>query len=313
MINGWSYQKIPFNFMLSDKVLFSVVNGLQVRSIGLDEEVPPVAMPLPPVDAPASGSQGFLVRSLPVSVQQPVVRKVGKYWCYVPAQYMRYYIDLRQSFSDYKHKFSSKTRSTLGRKIKKYAEHCGGTISWKSYKTRDEVRAFFALARQVSVNTYQEKLLDAGLPDTEGFVSSMEVLASEGRVRAYILFDGDRPVSYLYCPIHNGVLLYQYLGYLPEYGKWSVGTLLQWFALEEIFGEGKFKLFDFTEGQSEHKRFFGTHSVQCANVYFLKRSLRNILLISAHRLINACSEWIGYCLEQYGVKSKIKKLIRFGQ
>src|SRR5512139_3024605 len=103
----------------------------------------------------------------------------------------------------------------------------------------------------------------------------MQALAEAGQVRAYLLFDNDRPVAYLYCPASKGVLLYQYLGYDPEYSSWSVGTILQWLALEQLFGERTYELFDFTEGQSDQKRQFSTHSVRCANVYFLRRTLVN--------------------------------------
>ncbi len=44
-------------------------------------------------------------------------------------------------------------------------------------------------------------------------------------VRAYLLFNDNEPVAYMYCPIQNDVLLYQYLGYDPEYMQWSVETI----------------------------------------------------------------------------------------
>ena len=86
--------------------------------------------------------------------------------------------------------------------------------------------------------TYQEKLLDAGIPESERFVREMESLAAQDQVRAYILFDRERPVSYLYCPVEDGTLIYAYLGYDPDYMKLSVGTVLQWLAVEQLFGEG---------------------------------------------------------------------------
>ena len=54
---------------------------------------------------------------------------------------------MQQSFAEYKNKFSSKTRSTLNRKIKKYTEYCDGRISWKIYKSAEEMPEFFKCAR----------------------------------------------------------------------------------------------------------------------------------------------------------------------
>jgi hypothetical protein len=308
----WIYRQVPIKFQLSDKTLFAPTIGLQVSEIGLIEEMPPVADPMPPADQLEIGSEGFLIRSLPVTKVLPRFQKCGEYLRYVPSQYLRYYIDLRLSFEDYTRQFSPKTRSTIKRKIKKYAEHCRNDISWKVYRTEEEMQDFFRLAREVSARTYQEKLLGAGLPDSEDFRRGMESLAREGWIRSFILFDGKRPVAYLYCPIHDGVLIYQYLGYDPQYLKMSVGTILQWFSLEYLFKEGHCRLFDFTEGQSEHKRLFATHNVRCANIYFCRASLRNILLFRSHMVVDVFSSWIGITLDRFGLKARIKKLIRFG-
>ena len=97
----------------------------------------------------------------------------------------------------------------------------------------------------------------------------------------------------------------------PTLGLWG-GTVLQWLALESIFKEGRFSIFDFTEGQSDHKRFFATDSVGCANVYFLRKTLSNSLLIRAHIAMEDFSKKTGDLLDRMGLKAKIKKLIRFG-
>lgn len=301
---------MPIKIQLGDKTLLAPKLWLQLREAGLDDGAPPVAELTPPGDALQGESQGFLIRSLRVIGKQPVLRRQDGYLCYVPSQYPRYYIDMHQSFEEYKSKFSSKTRSTLSRKVRKYAEYCGGNISWKVYKSPDELREFFRLARAVSKITYQERLLDAGLPDSEEFREQMERLAQQDCVRAFILFHQDEPVSYLYCPISNGVLIYAFLGYNPIYMNLSVGTVLQWLALEHLFEEKAFRFFDFTEGQSAHKRLFATDSVECANVFFLRSSLRNLCLLHTQRAVNHFSRLTGDKLDQLGIKATVRKLIR---
>jgi CelD/BcsL family acetyltransferase involved in cellulose biosynthesis len=179
------------------------------------------------------------------------------------------------------------------------------------YKTPGEMQDFVRLARIVSKLTYQERLLDAGLPDSADFVHQVESLATKDRVRAYILFDGERPVSYLYCPVQDGVLIYSYQGYDPDYMQMSVGTVLQWLAVEQLFNEARFRYFDFTEGDSEHKRLFDTHHRQCANVFWLKKTLRNRMVIYTQLSINRLSKWLGVKLDHLGVKTKLKSLLRF--
>lgn len=313
MSGDWTYRKVTIKFQLGDKTLFAPKLRLQTREVGLSGNVIPTAQPLPPGQALQAGSQGFLIRSLPVTAHQPRLRRCAGYLCYVPSQYQRYYIDLNQSFDDYKKQFSSKTRSTITRKVKKYAEHCNGELDWRAYTRPDEMAEFFRLARSVSAKTYQEKLLDAGLPDSPEFAANLKNLAATDQLRAYILFDRGEPVSYLCCPCHDEVLIYEYLGYDPNYMKLSVGTVLQWLALESLFAERRFQLFDFTEGESDHKRLFATHSVQCANVFFLRSTLRNQLLLRAHMGVASASARLGKLLDLLGLKVRIKKLIRFGR
>lgn len=297
---------------LGGKTLVAPKLWLHVREAGFDDETPPVAEPTLPAGPTQPDSQGFLIRSLRVTGEQPTLRWAEDHLRYTPLQYQRYYIDMRQSFDEYKNKFSSKTRSTISRKIKKYAEYCGGEVSWKIYRTPDDMPEFFRLARSVSETTYQEKLLDAGLPNSEKFLGEMKRLAQEGNVRGFILFHQDQPVSYLYCPVVNNVLIYAFLGYRPDYMGHSVGTVLQWLALESLFKEQSFRFFDFTEGESEHKKLFATDSVRCANVYFLRKNLRNIFLLYTHRAVNNFGEAIGSTLNQLGLKAKARKLLRFG-
>lgn len=301
---------VPFKFQLSDWTLFQASIRLQPRSIGLVEAGQPEGIAIPGEDQLVPGSQGFALRRLPVDEALPRLGRSGPFLRYVPLQYPHCYIDLGTSFEEYQKKFSSKTRSTINRKIRKYTEHCGGTLKWHSYRRPDEVAAFFGHARAVSKLTYQEKLLDAGLPDTPEFMERARALAASGQLRAYVLFDGEKPVSYLYCPVQDSVAIYAYLGYDPAYMHLSVGTVLQWLALEEMFNEGGLRYFDFTEGQSDHKRLFATHQRQCAHVFLVRPTLRNAAIVRGHALMDRFSGWAGQLLDRYGVKAKLRRLIR---
>ena len=115
---NWHHHQVPLKLKLGDKTLFTHKLWLQVREVGLDDDTPPVRKPTPPSDFLHGNSQGFLVRSMRVVDEQPVLQMQQNYISYIPSQYLRYYIDMQQSFAEYKNKFSSKTRSTLNRKIK---------------------------------------------------------------------------------------------------------------------------------------------------------------------------------------------------
>lgn len=305
----WEVKPVTLKFQLSDKTLFSAELPLSTRS-----EDPLVTVPcsnlIPPEEDPLPGSHGFLIRNLPIESTHAVLTSVGTYLRYIPLQYQHCFIDLSTSFEQYERKFSSKTKSTLRRKVRKFAENSGGRIVWKTYRSPDQLEEFFHHARSVSRLTYQERLLNVGLPDSDGFRENARRLALKDQLRAYLLFDREKPVSYLYCPEKDGVLKYAYLGYDPEYQYLSVGTVLQWLAVEQMFDEKRFRFFDFTEGNSNHKILFSSEQRLCANVYFIGRNWRDRALVYSQYGTNMLSAWLGKALDRYGMKARVKRLLR---
>jgi len=306
----WVQKCVPIKFRLGEINLFSVNLVLKVSALDFTQLQELGRNAGEPGDKLALHEYGFLIQSLPITSQLPRISWLSRTIRYVPQQYERYYIELTGTTEDYLAKFSSKSRSTLKRKLRKFEKYSDGEIDWKEYKHPDEIGMFYDLARQISRKTYQENLLDAGLPDTEAFRAKMRDLATHDAVRSYILFHNKQPVAYLYLPASNGVLQYQFLGYDPDYAKWSPGTVLQWLVLQQLFANSSFHLFDFTTGEGPHKKFFSTGSQLCADVYFLKRTLKSSLIIYTRVGLDSISRLTVSVLESIGLKSHIKKLIR---
>jgi CelD/BcsL family acetyltransferase involved in cellulose biosynthesis len=72
-------------------------------------------------------------------------------------------------------------------------------------------------------------------------------------------------------------LIYAHLGYDPEVADISPGSVLQYEAMRELMEEGRFRLFDFTEGEGQHKRLFSTGELECVDLLLLKRTATNLL------------------------------------
>lgn len=265
---------------------------------------------MPSVSKKASG---VFFSSHPTSGLLPKMSFCEGHIRYVPSQYRRFYTDLTGTFDDYEKKFSAKTRVNLKKKIRKFTEASGGKIKWSVSRTPVELLEFYKYARQISSMTYQEKLLDAGIPTGDDFQQKMLALAAQGQARGYLLFLNDEPIAYVYCPIEDGVVIYLSVGYDPKYREHSPGTVLQYLLLESLFAEKKFRIFDFTEGEGPHKEFFSTGSVPCADVYFFNLTVRNSLLIGIHYLLMVTSSLTVKILKKLGLHRRVKELIRFGR
>src|SRR5207244_12208298 len=111
---------------------------------------------------------GILVRSQPVSAELPRLKSFATGYRYVARQYQRYYVNLGGTFEEYLKKFSGNTRANLRKDLKKFAEASGGgPVDVRFYRKPEESAEFLAIGRELSKKTFQERLLDAGLPSDE--------------------------------------------------------------------------------------------------------------------------------------------------
>jgi CelD/BcsL family acetyltransferase involved in cellulose biosynthesis len=281
---------------------------LTLRSHFFDLSADP-DVPILPLERLDEDVEVVVTRSHPVADRLAPVTRQGNAIRYTVAHYMRYHADLQGSFDQYLQKFSGKTRNTLRRKVRHFLSQGVGS-GIREFKRPDQMAEFCHLARTVSALTYQERLLNAGLPSDAAFVERLIDMAHNDAVRAYVLMLNGEAIAYLCCPAIKDVLLYTYLGYDPAHADLSPGTVLQYLAFEALFAEHRFRAFDFTEGQGEHKQFFGTHAALCADVCYFRRTLSSYAWIGAHRILNALSIAAAHLLDRWGLKSVVKRFLR---
>lgn len=305
----WHRYRYPLQYRFGEATILKYELAVQRRVYALDEIIAaPQTSSAPVFPQLGEGEDGVFLASIP---QQTIERAhwPSDYQMYCVKRYRHCSIDMGRSFGEYAGKFSSKTRSGFNRKVKKFLSGVPDG-AFRRYATPEEMKAFHSSARVVSARSYQERLLDCGLPDSEDFLEEMNARAAEDNVRAFLLFDGSRPVSYLYCPVVDDVLLFAYLGYDPDYASRSVGTVLQWLALESLFAEQRFRRFDFTEGESDYKLLFATETVDCSHLLFLRRTWKNRLLLSSHASCEGLASFAVRGLERTGMKDRVKKWVR---
>ena len=266
----------PLRFQIGARTLLTARRRLVRKALTLDEVLAQAVPVLPPLEDTA---HGYVINSLPAALLPAVAMRAEGLRPFVRQHYTRYHAEFAGGFEAYLARFSSKSRATLLRKTRRFAERSGGAIDIRAYRTPAEFETFLALARIVSRKSYQERLLDAGLPEDEP--ESMLALAAEDRLRAFLLFLDGEPVSYLYLPAEGDTLLYAYLGFDPAIGDLSPGAVLQLEAMRLLMEEGRFTRLDFTEGEGQHKRLFSTGGVACLDLLLLRPSLMNLACVTA--------------------------------
>jgi hypothetical protein len=310
-MGSWAVRKVWLRYRLGERKLFDVVLRMAVNTAHFTE-LPENAYgtfsdwaSLPPdVD-------GALIRSQPVTERLPRFTRQGKVIRYVPAQYQRYYMEFGKTFEQYLQKFSSQTRSKRKKEVRKFAESCGGEIDLREYRTLEEVTEFITLARELSKKTFQERLLDVGLPSSDEYRTYLLEKAATGHIRAYMLFHKGVPASYLLNEVRDpGIVISLYTGYDPQFRSLGAGSIVYYLAFERLFGESGLRMLDFTEGEGTHKQFFATGSKQCADIYFFPATLRIRMLLGVQTALDKISRAVVTVLERMGLKQRIKNLLR---
>ena len=204
---------------------------------------------------------------------------------YVAHRGRRYFIDLLPgTFDDYFAKFSAKTRNTLKRKIRHFAERSGGTVDFRICSSPDEMIKFRSQALTVSAVSYQRKI-GFGLPESGEFSTHLMEQAAKGRVYGFLLMEHNKPVAYVYCRIDQDIVVYSYCGYDPEFAQFSPGTVLLFLVIKWLFQQEKFKIFDLGNDGWGYKTMFATGAVKYLKVIWFPKTAPYFLLVILHMLV----------------------------
>ncbi|WP_294321974.1 GNAT family N-acetyltransferase [uncultured Sphingomonas sp.] len=266
----------PIKFQIGARTLFAIRRRLVRVPLELRDVLSgaaPVLPPLPP------GADGWSVTSLPEPLLDAVRPASG--FTFVRQRYTRYHTDLTIGFDAWFAGLSGNARSGLKRKAKKLAEANEGILDVRTYRTAQELAEFHGIARRVAERTYQEKLLGAGLPGDIAFRAAMQGKGTRSEAFGWLLFVGDSPIAYLYCPMTAGDVRYDYVGHDPAWSDWSPGSVLHMEAFRTLFAEPAAERFDFTEGEGQHKRQFATGGTACVDLLLLRATPGNRATVKA--------------------------------
>jgi hypothetical protein len=239
------------------------------RRLTLEEGLAGLLPALPPL---SQGAAGYQLNAVPAAALDRLEAALPGLRAFVRQRYRRSYAALDRDFEAYFAGFSAKGRSTLRRKVRKLEPR-----AVRTFRTRDEMAAFHHDARAISARSYQERKLEAGLPDGAEALAQMRALAGRDAARGWILYVEERPAAYLYAPADGDTLIYAHLGYDPDFADLSPGTVLQFEVMRQLMTERRFRWFDFTEGDGQHKRLWATGSIDCVDLLLLRPTAANLL------------------------------------
>jgi CelD/BcsL family acetyltransferase involved in cellulose biosynthesis len=296
---------VPLKFEIGARTLISVQRSLARVPLTLEEARAGRLPVLPPLER---GAHGYSVTSLPEDRQAAMIYASGGMLPFVRQRYTRYFLDFEPGFDAWFGGLSSNARQGLKRKAKKIA--AGGALDVRRFRTPEELEAFHAVARGISLKTYQERLLGSGLPEGQEFIQEMLALGAADRARAWLLYVAGEAAAYLYCPVVGDTVIYAHVGHDPAFNDLSPGAVLQLEAMRDLFAEKRFGRFDFTEGEGQHKRQFATGGVACVDLLLLRPGLTNRLTTTALGGFNASVALAKRAVNAAGLERLAKRVRR---
>lgn len=297
----------PIRFILGSRQVLAVPRRLITVAHSLEQLVAGTCRELPELTGDADG---YRVLSAPADAARQLT---ALHPATIPGgiqRYRRHYIAMDGGFDAYMAGFSGKTRSTLRRKARKFADVDGGKLDLREYRGAAGLDTFMEAALPLSRATYQGKYLDAGLPEAAGEQARLRDAAAADRLRAFVLFLNGEPASYLCLPIEGDTLVYAWLGYHPGAAHLSPGAVLQLAALERLYAEGRFRFFDFSEGEGAHKALFGRASIGAVSLFLLRRRAANRLLLGALKAFDGSVATARSLAERSGALAGARRLLK---
>jgi hypothetical protein len=216
---------------------------------------------------------------------------------------------LEGSFEQYMRKFNSKHRNTLSRKIKKLREGALGEMRLIRFERPQEVSTFLEPAVDISRKTYQWSLHQRGLSATDLVRRRLLFAAEHGWMRSYVLFCGGRACAFLLGFQYKGCFLLNEIGFDPELAKHSVGTVLQFLVVEDLFSYNRPAVFDLQD-YGRYKDVLSTESYLEGKLFLFRPGAYARFLRAGHRSAEFVNRSVSAVLDRWNLKSKLRQRMR---
>lgn len=203
---------------------------------------------------------------------------------------------------------SSNTRHNLKRYTKRLQALFGAQLSVRKFRDHREIESLMAATEVVAAKTYHRGL-NAGFMDDQETRRRMLLYANEGRLRAHILYVGDKPIAFWNGFLYGRTFYTWTTGYDPDYRDARPGLFLLQKVFEDLCEE-KIDEVDFGSGDAQYKRDWCDENRREVSMYLFGPSCRGVSLNVFRTPLLACSEAVRWTLNKTNLLQKAKKLWR---
>ena len=198
----------------------------------------------------------------------------------VHEQFKMYFVGLPGTFDEYlAGRFDSPHRRDLKKRVKSLREQ--GELRLQRISAPEDVPEFLRVGGKVACASWQAAKASYLIEETPEWNAHLSDLGRRGILRSYLLWCDSRPCAYVLGFQGGGYYHYSFAGYDQSMAKFSPGTVMLLFIIEDLIQHNHPGKLNFGEGEDEYKRRFSSEATGVANVTILRRSMKGRLRAAA--------------------------------
>ncbi|MBI1345266.1 GNAT family N-acetyltransferase [bacterium] len=217
-------------------------------------------------------------------------------------------IHLPTKTDDYWSKFSSKTRQTFRRKLKKF-----GSTRLECLRDVGDVPRFLEVAHRISLQTWQTRQFGLRIRNDAAELAQYTKLAELGLLRCYLWFVEDQAVAFTVGNQDHGCFHYEEVGYLSEYAKHSPGQMMLIQMIDDLIQHDPAEWFDFGGGDADYKELFANHTSQSGTVWLLPPTLSGRATAAHLQWCQWGRKTVRKAIEHGGLTTRFRQWVRYGR
>jgi CelD/BcsL family acetyltransferase involved in cellulose biosynthesis len=211
------------------------------------------------------------------------VRSAASWWRtdHVPRREVHWRGGVPDSLDEFLATRSSSTRYHVRRYNKRLARGYGEDLKVREFRDRAELDRLHADLESVAARTYQRGL-GVGYTGDPMQRALMDLAASRGWLRAWVLYLSETPVAFWFGYSYEGTFGLVATGFDPAHGESRVGQYLQMEMMESLCRDPEVHSFDYGVGEAEYKRRFGDRPSTEAEIRLYAPSKRAARMNAGH-------------------------------
>jgi CelD/BcsL family acetyltransferase involved in cellulose biosynthesis len=193
------------------------------------------------------------------------------------------FINLPKTWDDYVSSLSSNMRYNIKRKTKKLERE--NDVEFKLIKEKEQLDEAIENFIHLNRERLNSKKIEGAFRVTSFMQFQRQIiqqLFEKGILKLYFLLVNKSPIACLYILDYNNKYLYYQAGLDPQWEKFSPGTVLFAFCIQQAI-EREMEEFDFLRGVENYKNSWAKNRKSILEIKMFKKSIKNKIIFSIEK------------------------------